>query len=58
LANGFNFSKDVCFTKYKLEKDGERVHIHIWHIASSNVWHTKYPDDGYNVARRKPKSCI
>ncbi len=58
MANGFNFSKDVCFTKYKLEKGGERVHIHIMHTASSNAWHTKYPDDGYNVAYRKPKKCI
>ena len=22
LTNGFNFSKDVCFTKFKLENDG------------------------------------
>ena len=29
LANGFNFSKNVCFTKYDLENGGEHVHMHI-----------------------------
>jgi len=57
LANGFNFSKNVCFTKYDLENGGERVHMHIMHTASPNAWHTEYPDDGGDVAYRDPDSC-
>jgi len=57
LANGFNFSKNVCFTKYDLENGGERVHMHIMHTASPNAWHTEYPDDGGDVDRRDPDDC-
>ena len=58
LANGFNFSKNVCFTKYDLENGGETVHMHIMHTASPNAWHTQYPDDGGDVDYRNPDSCI
>ena len=58
LANGFNFSKNVCFTKYDLENGGETVHMHIMHTASPNAWHTQYPDDGGDVDHRNPDSCI
>jgi len=58
LANGFNFSKNVCFTKYDLENGGETVHLHIMHTASPNAWHTQYPDDGGDVDHRNPDSCI
>ncbi len=57
-ANGFNFSKNVCFTKYDLENGGQTVHMHIMHTASPNAWHTKYPDDGGDVDQRTPDSCI
>ena len=57
-ANGFNSSEDVCFTKYVLENDGERVHMHIMHTASPNAWHIRYPDDGGQVAHRNAASCI
>jgi len=58
VANGFNLSTDVCFTKYELENSGDRVHIHIMHTASPNNWHTRYPDDAGRVAFRDPASCI
>jgi len=58
LANGFNSSENVCFTKYDLENGGERVHIHIMHTASPNAWHTEYPDDGGDIDHRNPASCI
>ena len=58
LANGCNFSKNVCFTKYDLENGGETVHMHIMHTASPNAWHTQYPDDGGDVDHRNPDSCI
>jgi len=58
LANGFNFSKNVCFTRYDLENGGETVHMHIMHTASPNAWHTQYPDDGGDVDYRNPASCI
>ncbi len=58
LANGFNFSKNVCFTKYDLENAGQTVHIHIMHTASPNAWHTRYPDDGGDIDRRDTDSCI
>ena len=57
-ANGFNSSKNVCFTKYDLENGGQRVHMHIMHTASPNAWHTRYPDDGGDVDHRNPDSCI
>ncbi len=57
-ANGFNSSKNVCFTKYDLENGGQRVHMHIMHTASPNAWHTRYPDDGGDVDNRVPDSCI
>ncbi len=57
-ANGFNSSKNVCFTKYDLENAEQRVHIHIMHTASPNAWHTRYPDDGGDVEHRNPDSCI
>ena len=57
-ANGFNSSKNVCFTKYDLENAEQRVHIHIMHTASPNAWHTRYPDDGGDVAHRNPDLCI
>ncbi len=59
LTNGFNFSKDVCFTKYDLEIENgrEHVHMHIMHTASPNAWHTEYPDDGGDVDRRDPDDC-
>ena len=57
-ANGFNSSKNVCFTKYDLENGGQTVHMHIMHTASPNAWHTKYPDDGGDVDYRNPDSCI
>ncbi len=58
LANGFNSSKDVCFTKYELENAGETVHMHNMHTASPNAWHTRYPDDGGDVEYRTPDTCI
>ena len=58
LANGFNSSKNVCFTKFELENGGETVHMHIMHTASPNAWHTKFPDDGGDVDYRNPASCI
>jgi len=58
LANGFSFSKSVCFTKYELENGGAPVHIHIMHTASSNAWHTKYPEDGGAIDQRTPASCV
>jgi len=58
LANGFNFSKNVCFTKYDLKNGGESVHIHIMHTASPNAWHTEYPDDGGGIDHRNPASCV
>jgi len=57
-ANGFNSSENVCFTKYDLENGGQRVHMHIMHTASPNAWHTRYPDDGGDIAHRNPDSCI
>ena len=58
VANGFNLGTDVCFTRYELENGGDRVHFHIMHTASSNNWHTRYPDDAGRVAFRDPASCI
>lgn len=58
LSNGFNLSKNVCFTKYELENGGERVHFHIMHTASPNNWHTRYPDDAGAVEYRSPASCL
>ncbi len=58
LANGFNSSKNVCFTRYDLENAGATVHMHIMHTASPNAWHTRYPDDGGDVEYRFPDSCI
>ena len=58
LTNGFNFSKDVCFTRYDLENGGESVHIHIMHTASPNAWHTEYPDDGGGIDHRNSASCV
>ncbi len=58
LANGFNFSKNVCFTKYDLENSGETVHIHIMHTASPNAWHTQYPDDGGGIDHRNSAACV
>ena len=58
LANGFKFSKNVCFTKYDLENGGETVHMHIMHTASPNAWHTQFPDDGGDVDYRNPASCV
>jgi len=58
LANGFNLSTDVCFTKYELEDSGDSIHIHIMLTASPNNWHTRYPDDAGKVAFRNPDSCI
>ena len=58
LANGFYFSKNVCFTRYELENSAETVHIHIMHTASSNAWHTQYPDDGGGIDLRNPDVCI
>ncbi len=59
LANGFNFSEDVCFTKYELEIENgkEHVHMHIMHTASTNAWHTEYPKDGGDVEQRDPDDC-
>jgi len=56
---GFNFSKDVCFTKYDLEIENgrEHVHMHIMHTASPNAWHTEYPKDGGVVEQRDPDNC-
>ena len=58
LANGFNFSANVCFTRFTLENNGERVHMHIMHTSSTNAWHTRYPDDGGEIDSRNPASCI
>lgn len=58
LANGFNLSSAVCFTKYELENDGDTVHFHMMHTSSPNNWHTRYPDDAGGVAWRNPDSCI
>jgi len=56
---GFNFSEDVCFTKYELEIENgkEHVHMHIMHTASTNAWHTEYPKDGGDVEQRDPDDC-
>ncbi len=58
LANGFNFSENVCFTKFTLENSGNKVHMHIMHTSSTNAWNTRYPDDGGEIASRNPASCI
>ena len=58
LANGFQLSKNVCFTKYTLENSGSSVHMHIMNTRSTNAWHTKYPDDSGTIAPRNPASCI
>ncbi len=58
LANGFNFSKDVCFTKFHTHNAGATVHMHIMHTASPNAWHTKYPDDAGVVDHRNAESCL
>jgi len=57
-ANGFNFSKNVCFTKFHEHNDGMTVHMHIMHTASPNAWHTKYPEDGGDVNHRNAESCL
>ncbi len=49
LASGFNLSKDVSFTKYKVEtmQNGEpTVHMHLEHASSPNAWHANYPKEG------------
>ena len=58
LANGFNFSENVCFTKYDLENGGESIHMHIMHTGSPNAWHTEYPDDGGGIDHRNSASCV
>ncbi len=58
LANGFNSTENVCFTRYDLENGGESVHIHIMHTASPNAWHTEYPDDGGGIDHRNSASCV
>ncbi len=58
LVNGFNFSKNVCFTRYDLENGGESVHMHIMHTGSPNAWHTQYPDDGGGIDPRNSASCV
>jgi prepilin-type N-terminal cleavage/methylation domain-containing protein len=58
LGNGFNFSKNVCFTKFHEHDAGMTVHMHIMHTASPNAWHTKYPDDLGNVDHRTAESCL
>jgi len=58
LANGFKFSKNVCFTRYDLENGGETVHMHIMHTASPNAWHTQFPDDGGGIEYRNSASCV
>ncbi len=58
LANGFNFSKNMCFTKFHLHNAGMTVHMHIMHTASPNAWHTKWPDDGGAVDHRNAESCM
>ncbi len=49
LASGFNLSKDVSFTKYKVEtmQNGDpTVHMHLEHASSPNAWHANYPKEG------------
>ena len=46
LASGFNLSKDVSFTKYKVENGEPTVHIHLKHASSPNAWHANYPKEG------------
>ena len=58
LANGFNSSENVCFTKYDVENGGATVHMHIMHTASPNAWHTEYPDDGGGIDHRNPATCV
>ena len=58
LANGFNFSKNMCFTKFHLHNAGMTVHMHIMHTASPNAWHTEYPDDGGGIDHRNPATCV
>jgi prepilin-type N-terminal cleavage/methylation domain-containing protein len=58
LGNGFNFSKDVCFTKFHTHNSGTQVHIHIMHTASPNAWHNRYPDDAGDVDQRNTESCL
>ena len=55
---GFNFSKNVCFTRYRIENGGETVHMHIMHTSSPNNWHTRYPDDAGKVEYRDPAACL
>ncbi len=57
-ANGFNFSKNMCFTKFHLHDGGMTVHMHIMHTASPNAWHTKWPNDGGAVDHRNAESCM
>ena len=55
LASGFNLSKDVSFTKYKVEtmQNGEpTVHIHLKHASSPNAWHANYPKEGSEIEIR------
>lgn len=58
LPLGFNFSKDVCFTKFHEHDNNQTVHMHIKHTASPNEWHTRYPEDAGAVDRRDPESCL
>ncbi len=55
LASGFNLSKDVSFTKYKVEtmNNGNPTdHMHLTHASSPNAWHANYPKEGSEIEIR------
>ena len=58
FAHGFNLSNNVCFTTFHEHDSGATVHMHILHAASSNEWHTRYPEDAGQVESRNPDSCL
>jgi len=56
LASGFNLSKDVSFTKYKVEtmnNGNPTAHMHLTHASSPNAWHANYPKEGSEIEIRK-----
>lgn len=56
LASGFSLSKNVSFSKYKVETmpNGDpTAHMHIEHASSPNAWHANYPKEGNEIEIRK-----
>jgi len=55
LASGFSLSKNVSFSKYKVETMGNgnpTAHMHIEHASSPNAWHANYPKEGSGIDKR------